>query len=117
MLNPAQWTTLSLMKNTLGEYLLGGPAMVAGKSVWGLPVLTSGALPSGKYILGSLQEGCTIYQRMGAEMMASFEDATNFTTNLVTLRAEERLGFAVEDPNALSAGDFSIPTSSTPSSS
>ena len=111
VLNPAQWTTLSLMKNTLGEYLLGGPAMVAGKSVWGLPVLTSGSLPSGKYILGSLQEGCTIYQRMGAEMMASFEDATNFTTNLVTLRAEERLGFAVEDPNALSAGDFSIPTS------
>ena len=41
ILNPAQWTTLSLMKNTLGEYLLGGPAMVAGKSVWGLPVLTS----------------------------------------------------------------------------
>lgn len=112
VLNPAQWTTLSLMKNTLGEYLLGGPAMVAGKSVWGLSVLTSGAVPSGKYILGSLQEGCTIYQRMGAEMMASFEDATNFTTNLVTLRAEERLGFAVEDPNALSAGDFSIPTSS-----
>ena len=66
---------------------------------------------SGKYILGSLQEGCTIYQRMGAEMMASFDDASNFTTNLVTLRAEERLGFAVEDPNALSAGDFSIPTS------
>ena len=112
VLNPAQWTTLSLMKNTMGEYLLGGPAMVAGKSVWGLSVLTSGALPSGKYILGSLQEGCTIYQRMGAEMMASFDDATNFTTNLVTLRAEERLGFAVEDPNALSAGDFSIPTSS-----
>lgn len=112
VLNPAQWTVLSLMKNTLGEYLLGGPAMVAGKSVWGLPVLTSGALPAGKYILGSLQEGCTIYQRMGAEMMASFEDATNFTTNLVTLRAEERIGFAVEDPNALSAGDFSIPTSS-----
>ena len=83
VLNPAQWTTLSLMKNTLGEYLLGGPAMVAGKSVWGLSVLTS-----------------------------SFDDASNFTTNLVTLRAEERLGFAVEDPNALSAGDFSIPTSS-----
>lgn len=112
ILNPAQWTTLSLMKNNMGEYLLGGPAMVAGKSIWGLSVLTSGAVPSGKYILGSLQEGCTIYQRMGAEMMASFDDASNFTTNLVTLRAEERLGFAVEDPNALSAGDFSIPTSS-----
>jgi hypothetical protein len=36
----------------------------------------------------------------------SEEDASNFTTNLVTIRAERRLALGIERPAALRGGDL-----------
>jgi HK97 family phage major capsid protein len=39
--------------------------------------------------------GCMIFDREQASVEASYEDSTNFQKNMVTVRCEERLAFAI----------------------
>ena len=113
LLNPADWTQLCLLKDSRGYYLLGGPQSLASKSLWGVPVITSSLVPSGKYIMGDFTQAATIYEREALQFRISDQDAENFKSNLYTLRVTRRLAFSVELPELVYAGNFSLsdPTS------
>lgn len=110
LLNPADWTKLAMLKDGQKRYILGGPQAIASKSLWGIPVITSASVTQGKYILGNLQVGATIYDRQALNLAMSDSDDQNFTQNLITIRVERRLGVAYEFPQAVMGGDFALPT-------
>lgn len=110
LLNPKDWTALSRLKDGQKRFILGGPQSVATKSLWGIPVKTSASMTRGKYILGNLTLGATIYDRQAIDLAMSDSDDQNFTQNLITIRVERRLGVAYEQPKAIFGGDFAIPT-------
>lgn len=108
LFNPSDWTQLCLLKDEQGHYILGGPQSLATKTLWGVPVTTSPFIPSGKYILGNYTLGATIYDREALDFRVSDQDGDNFKSMLYTLRVNRRLGFAVENPLAIFAGNFSL---------
>ena len=115
VLNPMTWAQLAMEKDSQGRYLLGGPGLAANKSVWGIPVVTSSAVPAGKFIFGNFTQSVTIYdrQQVAVEMTGTNED--DFTRYLYTIRASRRLALAVEVPAGIFAGDFKVskPSSGT----
>ena len=108
VLNPMTWAQLAMEKDSQGRYLLGGPGLAANKSVWGIPVVTSSAVPAGKFIFGNFTQAVTIYdrQQVAVEMTNTNED--DFTHYLYTIRASRRLALAVEVPAGIFAGDFKV---------
>lgn len=107
LLNPADWAGLALLKDTQKRYLLGGPAGVTTKSLWGLPVETSASVPSGKYVMADFALGSTIYDRQEVALEIDRE-GDDFRKNLLTIRVERRLGLGVEDAVAIAGGDWSL---------
>ena len=108
ILNPIDWAGLALMKDTNGLYILGGPATVAGKTLWGMSVVTTPSMPQGKYLMSDFALGATIFDRQEVAVEIDREQ-DDFTKNLFTIRVERRLGLAVENPKAIGGGAWSLP--------
>lgn len=108
ILNPIDWANLALMKDTRGLYILGGPASVAGKTLWGMSVVTTPSMPQGKYLMSDFALGATIFDRQEVAVEIDREQ-DDFTKNLFTIRVERRLGLAVENPKAIGGGDWTLP--------
>lgn len=109
ILNPIDWASLALIKDTQGLYLLGGPATVAGKTLWGMSVVTTPSMPQGKYLMSDFALGATIFDRQEVAVEIDREQ-DDFTKNLFTIRVERRLGLAVENPKAIGGGAWSLPS-------
>lgn len=107
ILNPIDWASLALMKDTTGLYILGGPASVAGKTLWGMSVVTTPSMPQGKYLMSDFALGATIYDRQEVAVEIDREQ-DDFTKNLFTIRVERRLGLAVENPKAIGGGNWTL---------
>lgn len=110
IINPADFTTLLQSKDGNQQYLLGGPAFgsygngnyAENPRVWGLEVIQSAAVPSGKAVVGAFRRGASVIGKAGeglrVEVSNSNED--DFVKNLVTVRIEERVLLAVRVPAA-----------------
>jgi len=107
IVNPADWAAMEVLREGAGTgaYLYGNPGTVAGSSPFGVDVVMSQYMPAGKFLIGSLRSSATIYQRQGATVEMGYID-DDFTRNMVTIRAEERLGLAVDRPMGLMFGDI-----------
>lgn len=106
LMHPSDWMRIRLLKNTDGEYLLGQPGEMAEPRLFGLPVVATKAIEVDKFLVGDFSRCATLYDRQGANVALSTEDGDNFVRNMVTIRAEERLGLAIKQATALSYGDF-----------
>ncbi len=106
LLNPVDWAVIEVLKDTQGRYLLGNPGSAAAPAIWGIPVIPTNAVTADTFLVGALDMAATIYNRDGVAVALSEEDASNFTTNLVTIRAERRLALSIERPAALRGGDL-----------
>lgn len=107
LLNPVDWCKVLCSKNVNKDYLIPGIVDIPQQRIWGVPVILSGSVTSGKFHMGNFYEGGKIFERQGVtvEMARSGDD---FEKNLMTLRVERRLDFAVVQPKALAYGDFSV---------
>jgi hypothetical protein len=56
-------------------------------------------------LVGAVDASCALYVRQGSTIEMGYVN-TDFTQNLITIRAEERLGLGVERPTAIRYGDF-----------
>lgn len=106
IVNPADWSAMELARDTSGgAYLYGTPGTLAGTTPFGVAVVMSNHMPQGSFLIGNLAGSATIYQRAGATVEMGFVN-DDFTRNLVTLRAEERLALAVDRPSGIMYGDI-----------
>jgi HK97 family phage major capsid protein len=106
LLNPADWAIIEVLKDSQGRYIVGDPANGAQPTLWGIPVIPTAAMTADNFLMGAFDMAATQYNREGVVVALSEEDASNFTTNLVTIRAERRLALAVERPASLRGGDL-----------
>ena len=112
LLNPLDWHQLQTQRATpSGEYLFGSPAAPIPPSLWNRPVVLSSSVPRGT---GAAVDTAyvTLLDRQQVTVEASEHHGTNFTKNLVTVRAEARLGLEVTDGFAVRKFDLSEPASS-----
>lgn len=107
VLNPSDWAALALLKDSQKRYLLGGPAAVTDKVIWGTNVVTSSSMTAGKYLMADFALGSTIFDRqeMAVEMARESDD---FIKNIFTIRVERRLGLVVDTPAAIAGGDWAL---------
>ena len=106
VLNPIDWADIELQKNTQGSYIWANVASSVGPQLWRLPVVDTNAMPSGKFLVGAFNLAAQVFDREDANVQVSTEDANNFTTNMVTIRAEERLALIVFRPESFVYGTF-----------
>jgi HK97 family phage major capsid protein len=107
IVNPADWGAMERTREgaNSGTYLYGMPGMNAGMNPFGLNVVLSQYLAAGKIIVGRMSDSAVLYNRSGAVVEMGYVDK-DFTNNLITIRAEERLGLGVDRPAGIYYGDF-----------
>lgn len=107
IVNPADWAAMEVLREGAGTgaYLYGAPGTNAGMQPFGMSVVLSPYMPAGKFLIGSLRASAVIYQRQGAVVEMGYVN-DDFTKNLITIRAEERLGLGVDRPMGIMYGDI-----------
>lgn len=105
ILHPSDWMQMRMLKNSQGDYIFGPPNSPVEPRVFGMPVVPTQAMTARKFLVGQFQVAATVYDRWEARVETGFVN-DDFIKNLVTVLGEERLAFAVKQPNALVYGDF-----------
>lgn len=115
MINPLDYAELRLHKDANGQYIAGGPfsngqygvgGILIDPPVWGLRTVSTNAVPQGRYVLGAFRQGATVLRKGGLRVDSANTNVNDFENNLVTLRAEERLGLMVPVPAAFVVGQL-----------
>jgi HK97 family phage major capsid protein len=107
IVNPADWGAMERTRegSNSGTYLYGTPGMNAGMNPFGLNVVLSHYLAAGKVIVGRMSDAAVLYARSGAVVEMGYV-GNDFTNNLITIRAEERLGLGCDRPAGIYFGNF-----------
>ncbi|MCD2451650.1 phage major capsid protein [Methylicorpusculum oleiharenae] len=108
LMNPADWLLFDL------DLLDSVPATITAQDIaggfepriFGVPVVESIGVTADSFAVIAPQLG-VIHDRQAVEVEISDSDGDNFTKNLLTIRAERRLAFCVEQPAAARGGDLS----------
>jgi HK97 family phage major capsid protein len=105
--NPADWGAMERTREGAGSgmFLYGLPGMAGGMNPFGVQVVLTNNVTAGKFIIGAMRQAAVLYVRQGATVEMGY-DGNDFTKNLVTIRAEERLGLGVERPSLIYYGSF-----------
>jgi HK97 family phage major capsid protein len=106
VLNPIDWESIELLKDTLGRYIIGNPLSDGVPRIWGLPVIVTNSQVKGQFLTANGTLAAQIWDRMQAAIELSREDSDNFRRNMVTILTEERLALTVYRPQALIKGVF-----------
>ncbi|MDR5736138.1 phage major capsid protein [Caballeronia sp. LZ025] len=106
VLNPVDWEAMELQKDTTGQYIWVNVQDGGQQRMWRLPVVDSTAIAEGEFLVGAFDMAAQVFDREDAAVEVSTEDADNFTKNMVTIRAEERLAMAVYRPESFVHGTF-----------
>lgn len=108
VLSPIDWAAIELTKDAENNYILAAPWMTTGASLWSRPVVPTQSMDAGDFLVGAFQMGAQLFDREDANVVISTEDKDNFSKNMITIRAEERLALAVYRPEAFVKGEFEV---------
>lgn len=106
VINPADYQGLRLAKDVNGQYYGGGffsgaygnGGISEQPNVWGLRTVVTPAIAAGTVLVGAFEQSATVYRKGGVRVESTNSHASDFTSNLVTIRAEERIALAVRRP-------------------
>lgn len=104
VLNPIDWTTIELTKDNEGRYIIANPQGGIQPTLWNLPVVETQSQTQNTFLTGAFSMAAQIFDRMEIEVLLSTENVDDFEKNMVSIRAEERLGLAVYRPEAFVTG-------------
>lgn len=104
--HPYDWETASLLKDTQGRFLMGGPFYVpltGGLFVelytfWGKPCVKTTAVTYGRPVAGSWRLGAQYFMREGMRLETTNANEDDFRRNMIAVRAEHRLALATYRP-------------------
>lgn len=105
VIHPADWWRMRMLKDADGKYILGDPQQVVQPSLFGLPVVATKSMAIDTFLVADFQSAGTLYDRWQPRVETGYVDQ-DFTNNMVTVLAEERIAFAVKNALALTYGDF-----------
>lgn len=110
VLNDIDWAGIEMLKDSEGRYIIGNPQGNLSPTLWGLPVVTTQAISAGKFLTGAFKMGAQVFDQWASRIEVGFQN-DDFTTNKVTILAEERLALAVYRPEAFVYGSINPATS------
>ncbi len=108
VINPTDYQALRLSRDANGQYYGGGffqneygtGTLTFQPPLWGLRTVVSPAIAAGTVLVGAFSQAATVYRKGGVRVESTNSNASDFTSNLVTVRAEERIALAVRRPSA-----------------
>jgi HK97 family phage major capsid protein len=111
VLNPIDWAMIELLKDGEGRYIIGKPQEGTMARLWNRPVVETQSILQNNFLTGAFAMAAQIYDRQEVEVMVSTENDKDFENNMVSIRCEERLAFAVYRPEAFVTGELVEPAS------
>lgn len=105
VMNPIDWARIELTKDTNNSYIIGNPQGSIAPTLWGLPVVATQSMAVDKFLTGAFSMGAQVWDRWDARVEVGYEN-DDFTKNLVTILAEERLALTTYRPEAFVYGDL-----------
>lgn len=109
LINPADYQTLRLAKDSNGQYYGGGffsgeygnGGISMRPPLWGLTTIVTPAVPAKTVVVGAFKAATTVYRKGGVRVESTNSDLGKFTKNVVTTRIEERVALAVRNALAV----------------
>jgi HK97 family phage major capsid protein len=104
------WTAVAKRHSEQFDNGFGGnaPATVSGIT-WGLASVRTRAVAAAQGIVGAFRFGAQVFDRQGVTIKVADQHSDDFIKNMIVIRAEKRLAFAVWRPNLFV--DTTLPTS------
>ena len=117
VINPADYQTLRLTKDSNGQYFGGGffsgqygnGSTMDKPPLWGVPTVVTSAIPAGTALVGAFKLGGSVISRKGMTVEIANQNRDDFENNRVSIRIEERLALAVRYPAAFCKVDLAVP--------
>jgi HK97 family phage major capsid protein len=105
VLNPVDFLTMVTAKDSQLRYVYGDPKLGAIPTVWGVPIVVSNSMTSGKFLMADFLRAARIRDRQEAmvEFSTGYQDF--FVKHLVAIKAWERLALEVHRATAMVYGD------------
>jgi HK97 family phage major capsid protein len=105
--NPADWGAQEIEREngSNGMYLYGAPGTISGLNPFGIRVVITPRITAGSFLVGQTAVATGVWNRSGTVIEMGYED-NDFTSNLVTVLGEVRLGLGVTVPAAMLGGEF-----------
>lgn len=98
-MNPTDVSKIDTAKDGQQRFYGNGPFSTGPRTLWGLPVVTSRNVAAGTALVGDFNQ-CILYDREQASIqVGTIND--QFTHNMRTILAEERLAFGIMRPQAI----------------
>jgi len=106
VIHPTDYQTFRLKKDGNNQYYGGGffaaeygnGTLTAQPPLWGLRTVVTPAITAGTVLVGAFAQAATVYRKGGVRVESTNSHASDFTSNLITTRAEERIALAVRVP-------------------
>lgn len=106
-INPLDWAVLQNQTDANGQYFNGGPyGRTYGLSApnvtpfWGIPLISTLSQPQGTALVGNFNDAM-VWNYQGLTMDMTNSDADDFIHDIITMRAERRLGLSLTRPKSL----------------
>ena len=106
VLNPLDWQTIELTKDNDGRYIFAQPQGLAAPRIWGVPVVVTNSMTSGRVLVGAFSQAAALFDRMSLVVEMFREHSDYAAKNMVLLQAEKRVALAVHRPLALQKAGF-----------
>ena len=108
VINPSDYQTLRLAKDSNNQYYGGGyfygaygnTPIAEQPSLWGMRTVVTSAVDQGTCIVGAFKIGASIIRKSGVTVNIANTNEDDFIKNLITILIEERLNLAVRRPKA-----------------
>ncbi|QDQ97976.1 phage major capsid protein [Tomitella fengzijianii] len=106
VINPLDYQRFRLGKDGNGQYMGGGyfggaygnGGIMQTPPLWGLRTVVTPAVEQGTVLVGAFRQSATVYRKGGVRVESTNSDRDKFTSNIVTIRAEQRIALAVRQP-------------------
>lgn len=108
VIHPKDYQDLVLRKDANNQYYAGGPftgpygngGVLSDPPVWGMRVVQTQAVQLGKPLVGAFRQAASVLRKGGVRVDSTNVNVDDFENNLITMRAEERVGLMVTFPEA-----------------
>jgi HK97 family phage major capsid protein len=104
-LNPADWASLELLKDSNNRYLIGDPSAATTPRLWGRPVIVTNAMPSTHFLCGSA-ESAEVLTRLDDTLEISLDFSDYRSKNLAMILCETRIVNCIFRPAAFIYGSL-----------